>query len=405
MKMLKGKYNQAMIYASIIDETTNQQILTFLNQKFVKNSKIRIMADCHAGAGCVIGTTMTIHQAICPSLVGVDIGCGMLTVELKDMDIDLIKLDRFIRKKIPSGFDSYKDNQIVNAKISNLKCYQQLKSNLFYKSMGTLGGGNHFIEIDQDEEHNKYLIIHTGSRNLGKSVADYYQKQAIALYDKDYHQRVVSLVKRYKQKQQEEKIEKAIASLHKKYYEQNYEKDLTFLHGKLKNDYLHDISIVQDYAKENREKIAMKILNFLNCNLNDFFYFHTIHNYISTKDNILRKGAISAYQDEMVLIPLNMKDGSILAKGKSNQEYNFSAPHGAGRILNRREAKEKIKLEDFKEAMKGIYSTSIQEDTLDESPFAYKSKEDILPNIMDTVDILKIIRPIYNFKATQQRKR
>lgn len=405
MKILKGKYNEAKVYASIIDETTNQQILTFLNQKFVKNANIRIMADCHAGAGCVIGTTMTIHKYICPSLVGVDIGCGMLTIELKDMNIDLIKLDRFIRKKIPSGFDSYKENQIVNAKITDLKCYHQLKNNLFYKSMGTLGGGNHFIEIGQDEDQNKYLIIHTGSRNLGKSVADYYQKQAITLYDKDYHQRVISLIKRYKFKNQEEKIKKAIARLHKKYYEKNYEKELTFLHGKLKNNYLHDMNIVQDYAKENREKIASKILNFLNCELNQFTYFHTIHNYISTKDNILRKGAISAYQDEKVLIPLNMKDGSILAKGKSNHEYNFSAPHGAGRILNRREAKEKIKLEDFKEAMKGIYSTSIQMDTLDESPFAYKSKEDILPNIIDTVEILKMIRPIYNFKATQQRKR
>ena len=401
---IKGKFGVAKVYASLIDGNTKVQIKELMDQKFIKDLDVRIMADCHAGKGCVIGTTMKVKDKIVPNLVGVDIGCGMLTVKLGKMDINLVKLDRFIRKKIPNDNDVYNEEQESDVDITKLKCYEFIKNKSHInKSMGTLGGGNHFIEIDKDDEDNLYLVIHSGSRNLGKQVCEYYTKVAKEEYLKNKEKNYKALIKRYKKLNKEHKIEEGLNKLKEKYNSINF--DLVPLEGKAFNDYMFDMDISQEFAYENRERMAYKILEFLELNLSDFEYFHTIHNYINMEDKILRKGSISAYENEEVLIPINMRDGSILARGKSNEEYNYSAPHGAGRLFSRKEAREIVTLENFKEAMKGIYSTSVQEGTLDESPFAYKSIKDIIPNILPTVDIIKILKPIYNFKACKNRSR
>ncbi len=402
--LIKGKYGVAKVFASLVDKETENQIKNLMDQKFIKNTSVSIMADCHAGKGCVLGTTMKIKDCCVPSLVGVDIGCGMLTVELGNIDINLIKLDRFIRKKIPSGFDIRKEAIETDLDITKLYCYEFLsdKSRL-HRSLGSLGGGNHFIEIDKDENDNSYLIIHTGSRNLGKKVCEYYIDLAVSDYEKSYKKAINNLIKRYTKMNKTYKIQEGLEKLKNRY--NITDKNLIPLYKDSFNSYLHDMEICQDFASINREIIAKDIMNYLNLNLNDFKYFHTTHNYINMHDLILRKGSISAYENELILIPINMRDGAILAKGKSNKDYNFSAPHGAGRILSRSEANNTITLEDFKKSMEGIYSTSIQTDTIDESPFAYKSIDDILPNIIDTVDVLKIIKPIYNYKSTSKRGR
>ena len=401
---IKGKYGTAIVYATVVDETTKEQIKNLMDQKFTKDLNVRIMADCHAGTGCVIGTTMNINDCVVPNLVGVDIGCGMLTVKLGNMDIDLIKLDRFVRKKIPSGLEIYSEEQVMATNIEDLKCYEHLAHKSRHKkSMGTLGGGNHFIEIDKDDEDNLYLVIHTGSRNLGKQVCEYYTTQAKKDYLDSKRKNIRSLINRYKRLNKEEKIQDGIDKLMRKYNSIDF--DLLPVFGKTFEDYMFDMDICQKFAWENREAIAIKIMEHLGLEMAKFDYFHTIHNYINMEDRILRKGSISAYVGEEVLIPINMRDGSIIARGKSNSDYNYSAPHGAGRVLSRSEAFKSITLSDFKEAMSGIYSTSVQESTIDESPFAYKSIEDIIPNILPTVDIVKIIKPIYNFKACRNRGR
>lgn len=397
---IEGKYSTCDVYASVVDDTTKEQIKELLDQKFAQNCNVKVMADCHAGKGCVIGTTMKITDTVVPSLVGVDIGCGMLCVNLGKKEIDLIKLDRFIRKKIPSGNDVYKEIQESITDITKLRCYSSLKNKgHLHSSVGTLGGGNHFIEIDKDDDNNLYLVIHTGSRNIGKQVCEYYEDKA---YTDKLFSLSKSLIYRYKKLDKESLIKEGLNKLKEKY---TNKKSLIPLKGKLFSDYMHDMQICQDYASENREVIASKILEFLGYKLEDFNYFHTIHNYINMTDYILRKGSISAYEGETVLIPINMKDGSIIAKGKSNSDYNFSAPHGAGRLMSRREAQDNITLEEFKKSMEGIYSTSVQQDTIDESPFAYKSIDDIIPNILPTVDIIKIIKPIYNYKHSSKRSR
>lgn len=397
---IQGKYGVAKVFASIIDDETKKQIRELMNQRFVRNLNVAIMADCHAGKGCVIGTTMNIIDSCVPSLVGVDIGCGMLTINLKQMNIDLIKLDRFVRKKIPSGRKIRKVALKSAIDITSLYCYNKLKNkDKLEKALGTLGGGNHFIEIDKDDEENKYLIIHSGSRNLGKQVCEYYVNLA---FNEKLKKSKRDLINRYRRLNKQNLIDKGLKKLTEKY---TAKKELIPLTGKFFNMYLHDMEICQTFAKENRIEIAREIVNYLGYSLDDFDWFQTIHNYINMDDLILRKGSISAYENEIVLIPLNMRDGSIVGKGKSNQLYNFSAPHGAGRVMSRKQASETITLEKFKEAMQGVYSTSIQIDTIDESPFAYKSIDEIIPNIVDTIDIIKIIKPIYNFKATNERRR
>ena len=363
MKKIEGRYNEASIFIDYFDEATEKQIITLLNQEFTKDLKIKIMPDCHAGAGCVIGTTMTINQKIVPNLVGVDIGCGMLTVELGKVNLELVAIDKYIQENIPSGMHVHDSIQDVETDISKLKCWEELdKHPYYYQSMGSLGGGNHFIEIDQDEEKNKYLIIHSGSRNLGLKVAEYYQNKAIHYHQQLLNQKreeALNIIEEYKLQGRQQDIPEKIKEINNLYSKLPIPKDLCYLEGDLFYDYLHDMNIAQQYASENRYQIANLILKKMKLKLSKLKSFETIHNYINMNDMILRKGAISAYDGELVLIPLNMRDGCIIGIGKGNEEYNYSAPHGAGRVLSRSSANNTISLSEFKASMKGIYSTTI----------------------------------------------
>jgi RNA-splicing ligase RtcB len=405
MKIIEGKFNNAIIYTDNFDESTSSQIIQLLDQDFTKDLKIRIMPDCHAGMGCVIGTTMTVKDKIVPNLVGVDIGCGMLTVKLGRINLELVSIDKFISENIPYGMNVHNEEQEIDVDITKLRCWNKIDNHShFYKSMGSLGGGNHFIEIDEDDEKNKYLIIHTGSRNLGLKVANYYQSKAIEYHHNKLFNKseiIEQMIKEYKKQGREKEIQGRLKEISQIDVKIDIPNDLCYLEGELFNDYLHDMEIVQRYASGNRKTICESILIKLKINLAKVNYFETIHNYINMNDMILRKGAISAYKDEMVLIPINMRDGCIIAKGKGNKDFNFSAPHGAGRILSRLKAKDVISLKEFKDSMKGIYSTTISKNTIDESPFVYKPMEEIIENIKETVEIIKIIKPIYNFKAQE----
>ncbi len=395
----------ATIFSDNFDDSTKVQVVQLLNQEFVKDLKIRIMPDCHAGAGCVIGTTMTLIDKVVPNLVGVDIGCEMLIVKLGKINIELISIDKFISENIPNGKNVHGEEQEIEIDITKLKCWSNLdKHTYYYKSMGSLGGGNHFIEIDLDEDKNKYLIIHSGSRNLGLKVAEYYQEKAIEYHqNKIFNKREVieDTIKEYKEQGKEKDLQKKIKEINQMNIKLTIPKDLCYLEGELFDDYIHDIKIASQYASENRKRIAEAILKKLKLKLSKLEYFETIYNYVNTNDMILRKGAISAYKDEIVLIPINMRDGCIIAKGKGNEDFNFSAPHGAGRILSRAKAKDVISLKDFKDSMNGIYSSTISKDTIDESPFVYKTIDEIINNINETVEVIKIIKPIYNFKAQE----
>jgi RNA-splicing ligase RtcB len=393
MMELKGKYNIAKVFTDNIDDKAISQIIDLCNQEFVKDSKIKIMPDTHAGAGCTIGTTMTIQDKIVPNLVGVDIGCGMLCVKLKEKDIDLEKLDNVIQNYIPSGFNVRENVHkfIKNIDINKLKCKSFLNIERAELSLGTLGGGNHFIEINKDLQNNKYLVIHSGSRYLGKQVAEHYQNIAIKKLSNSNEKE--KIIKELKLQGREKEIQTAL----KKFKPMVIRKELAYLQNEDFKDYIHDMKIVQEYAKYNRHAIANEILRLMDLNMIE--EFTTIHNYIDTENMILRKGAISAKENEKVIIPINMRDGSIIAFGKGNEDWNYSAPHGAGRLFSRSKAKENITMEEFTESMNGIYSTSVNQSTIDESPMAYKSKEEILENIKDTVDVIEVIKPIYNFKA------
>ena len=403
--IVKGKYGKAIIHADIFDEGTKLQVKTLLDQKFTKGLKVRIMPDCHSGTGCVIGTTMTIKDKIVPNLVGVDIGCGMLCVKLGKIDIDLAKLDEFIHKYIPAGQNVNEDITPSDIVLEDLKCFDKLKQvNYLKKSIGSLGGGNHFIEVDIALDGSKYLIIHTGSRNLGCQVAEIYQNKAIQYHeDKIFNKKLERerVIKEYKEQGLEKQIQAKLKEIEKKEIVLPMPKELCYLEGKDFDDYMHDMHISQEYAKLNRMEIAKRILSHLDLNLDELFYFETVHNYINMNDKILRKGAISAYKNETVLIPINMKDGCIIAKGKSNKKYNCSAPHGAGRLISRGKAIKTLSLEEYQKSMDGIYSTTVNKNTLDEAPMAYKPIESILKNIKGTVDIIEIIKPIYNFKADE----
>jgi RNA-splicing ligase RtcB len=401
------------IFTDNIEQEAVEQIDLLLEQKPFENCKVRIMPDVHAGKGCVIGFTADLGDKVIPNIVGVDIGCGMLCVELGNIELNLELLDKVINEVIPSGRNIREQKLMDFEKINELYCLRELKeTKKFNRAIGTLGGGNHFIEIDVDDEGNKYLVIHTGSRNMGKQVADYYQNLAIELCSgkEEMYQRKEEIIKTYKEDGRKSEIQNALKDLIKEYQEKkpNLPNDLCFLEGKYRDMYLHDMRICQEYASLNRLHIAKEILM-------DYFKltyvpeidfppvmdnrFETIHNYISFEDNIVRKGAISAKEGEKVLIPINMRDGSIIAIGKGNEDWNKSAPHGAGRIMSRNKAKEVFKLDEFKKSMEGIYTTSVVEETIDEAPFVYKPMQEIIDNIKDTVEIQKIIKPIYNFKA------
>lgn len=397
------------IFTNNVEQEAIEQINLLLQQEPFKDCKVRIMPDVHAGKGCVIGFTADLGNKVIPNIVGVDIGCGMLCVELGKVDLDLQKLDKIINNCIPAGRNIREHELLDFDPINELYCLRELKeTKKFNRAIGTLGGGNHFIEVDVDDEENKYLVIHTGSRNLGKQVADYYQNLAIELCSgkEEMYQKKEEIIKTYKEQGRKAEIQKALKELEKEYKDNkpNLPNELCYLDGKYREMYLHDMKICQRYAELNRWHIAEQILNnyFEDC-LSMIFEiertFETIHNYISFEDNIVRKGAISAKMGEKVLIPINMRDGSIIAVGKGNDDWNNSAPHGAGRIMSRNKAKETFKLEDFKESMKGIYTTSVVEETIDEAPFVYKPIQEIIDNIQDTVEIQRIIKPIYNFKA------
>ena len=415
------------IFTDNIEGEALDQIYNLLKQEPFKSCKVRIMPDVHAGKGCVIGFTADLKDKIIPNIVGVDIGCGMLCIDLGFVDLDLERLDNIIHEFIPAGREIRNNSLVDFKKINSLYCLKALKEkDNFNKSIGTLGGGNHFIEVDQDEEGRKYLVIHTGSRNLGKQVAEYYQNLAIELHSgkEDLNQKKIELIKDYKKCGREKEIQKALNKLEEQYknMKPKIPSELCYLEGKYREMYLHDMKICQEYASLNRENIAKQILlNYFEIKDDyqlrfywigkDYWYtqdmveypfnvFETIHNYISFEDNIVRKGAISAKLGEQVLIPMNMRDGSIIAIGKGNEDWNNSAPHGAGRIMSRGKAKDALNLQDYKESMEGIYTTSINQSTLDEAPFVYKPMQEIIDNIKDTVEIEKIIKPIYNFKSS-----
>lgn len=393
------------IFTKNIEEEAIKQIDLLLEQEPFKDCKVRIMPDVHAGKGCVIGFTADLGNKVIPNIVGVDIGCGMLCVELGNIEIDLEKFDKIVNEHIPAGRNIRENSLGDFDRINELYCLRELKeTNKFKKAIGTLGGGNHFIELDIDENNNKYLVIHTGSRNMGKQVADYYQNLAIELCSgkEDFFNKKEEIIKTYKEQGRKQEIQQALKELEKQYNEKQPKlpKELCYLEGKYREMYLHDMDICQNYATINRTEIAKEILKKYGI-YNSQKFFETIHNYISFEDNMVRKGAIRANKGERVIIPINMRDGSIIAVGKGNKDWNNSAPHGAGRIMSRMKAKETLKLDEFKKSMEGIYTTSVVEETIDEAPMVYKSMEEIIENIKDTVEIEKIIKPIYNFKAKE----
>lgn len=405
MMTIYGKYTNAIVYADILDDKTKEQIKVLIDQDFMKDVKVRIMADCHAGAGCVIGTTLEIKNKIVPNLVGVDIGCGMLCVNLGKIQIDFEELDNFIHNNIPAGMNVNEDITKANVVLEDLKCINKInKITYLKKSLGSLGGGNHFIEIDVNSKGEYYLVIHTGSRNLGKQVAEIYQNKAIQYHeDRLFNKKeaINKVVTEYKKTGRQKEIKAEIQKISQMHIQLSMPKELCYLEGSDFNDYMYDMEMCQKFATENRIEIARRITNHLGLNIDELDKFETIHNYINMNDKILRKGSISAYDNEIVLIPMNMRDGCIIAKGKSNSDYNYSAPHGAGRVMSRGEAFRTLTVENFKKSMEGIYTTTANETTLDESPFVYKPMESILNNIKDTVDVLEIIKPVYNFKSAE----
>lgn len=400
MLEIKGKVNSAIAYAKVIEEEAIEQIRRMCDYEFTEGSKVRIMPDVHAGKGCTIGTTMTVIDKAVPNVVGVDIGCGMYTVNLGNVDIDFEKMDEACHF-VPSGMEVWESRQ-EHFDLQELHCFRELKdSKRLERSLGTLGGGNHFIEIDQAENGTKYLVIHTGSRNLGKQVAEIYQKLAIDLNKgkETYFKQRDEIIRTYKEQGRRKEIQAALKEIAWSARETTIPEDLCYLYGDYFKEYLADVEICQRFAKRNREIIADVILSC--CNLEAKEAFHTIHNYIDTDEMILRKGAIAAHKGEKVLIPINMRDGSVLAVGKGNPEWNYSAPHGAGRIMSRTRAKNLLSMEEYKKEMEGIYTTSVSEETLDEAPMAYKSLADIIDVIAESVDVMEVLKPVYNFKASE----
>jgi len=398
---IKGKYNIAKVYTEVLEEGAVAQIETLCNQEFVKESKIRIMPDVHAGAGCTIGTTMTITDKVVPNLVGVDIGCGMETIAISNKRLELQKLDKLIYEKIPSGFEVRKTPHRYNEQIdlTQIRCIQAIQLDRAEKSIGTLGGGNHFIELNKDEEGHLYVVVHSGSRHLGLEVAKYYQEAGYKQLNHNDKSEMEALIARYKSEGREKEIQNAIKEF-KNQVLTDIPFPLAYVTGSLFEDYIHDMRIVQQFAELNRKAMINEIVKGMKLDVVE--QFTTIHNYIDTDAMILRKGAVSAKEGERLLIPINMKDGSLICAGKGNEEWNSSAPHGAGRLMSRTKAKQSFTVSEFKKQMKDIYTTSVNKDTLDECPMAYKTMDDIVNNIGPTADIVKVIKPLYNFKAGEE---
>jgi len=399
---ITGKHNIAKCYASTIDENALGQLTEICNTEAFKESKIRVMPDVHAGKGCTIGTTMTVKDKIVPSMVGVDIGCGMYTVLLGKVDIDLERFDSAAHS-VPCGREVWEGRK-EKFDLTVLRCYRSLKdTKRLERSLGTLGGGNHFIEIDEDSDKNKYLVIHSGSRNLGTQVAEYYQDLAVDLNlgKEEYFKARDEVIRTYKEQGRRSEIQSTLKAMEKEWEAKapSLPRDMCYLYGSFMDDYLHDVDVCQRFASRNRKKMAEILLGEMSLAALDSF--ETIHNYVDVNEMILRKGAVSAKEGETLLIPINMRDGSLICIGKGNEDWNFSAPHGAGRLMSRSSAFERLTMEEYEKEMSGIYSTCVLPDTLDESPMAYKSMDDILENITPTADVVKRIRPIYNFKAAE----
>jgi RNA-splicing ligase RtcB len=394
MIVIKGAYNSATVYADWVESAAEGQIRTLCNQPFVEGLRIRIMPDVHFSAGCTVGTTMTLKDRIIPGLVGVDIGCGMEVARLDAAEIDPARLDEIVHDQIPSGFEVREKIHpfAKDARLGNLRCSKYVKLNVdrAYRSIGTLGGGNHFIEADRDDDGRLYIVVHTGSRHLGVEVAEYYQNEG-------YRRLIRRSGKKQKDKQGKKNARWKEGTLSKE--ERHYvPRPQAYVADDLFDDYLHDMKLTQIFAELNRKTIMRTLLDGLGVKAAE--HFTTIHNYIDVREMILRKGAVSAKAGERLIIPMNMRDGSLICIGKGNAEWNFSAPHGAGRLMSRSEAREGIDLSDYRRSMEGIYSTSVTSGTLDEAPMAYKAMEDIIGRIADTVDIVSRIKPIYNFKAS-----
>lgn len=401
MIVLNGKYNSAKVFTEVIEQDAVSQIIAFCSQPMSAGSQIRIMPDVHAGAGCTIGTTMTITDKVIPNLVGVDIGCGMETVRLKEKHIELQKLDKLIYEKIPSGFSIREKTHRYSEKIdlTELYCYKHIDPLRAEKSIGTLGGGNHFIEADKGEDGAIYIVIHSGSRHLGVEVAKYYQNEAYRRLNKSSDKEVDELIARLKAEGKQKQIQSELKKLENT-KTTDVPKHLAYCEGELFEQYIHDMKIVQQFAMLSRQAMMDEIIKGMHLHVTE--QFTTIHNYIDTDTMILRKGAVSAKEGEKLLIPINMRDGSLICTGKGNPDWNCSAPHGAGRLMSRSQAKQSFTVSEFKKQMDGIYTTSVNAQTLDECPMAYKSMEDIVENIGDTVEINEVIKPIYNFKAGEE---
>lgn len=404
MQTVKGKYNTAKVFIDSCEDTCIEQIRNLLDQEPFRDAKVRIMPDCHAGKSCVIGFTADLGDKIIPNIVGVDIGCGMLTVELGKEDIDFARLDEVIRTYVPSGREVNEGRLMRFPKIQEMKCFRELEdTRKMERAIGSLGGGNHFIEIDIDEEGNKYLVIHTGSRQLGIQVCDIYQKKAIGLHTgkEVLWEEEERIKKEYKAAGRRSEIHDILMELHRNFRQTapDVPVDLCFLTGKYSQNYLYDMKICQEFADENRHMIAKQIID--HYGFSPVSEFSTVHNYIDHESNIIRKGAVSAKSGEKLLIPINMRDGSLICIGKGNEDWNCSAPHGAGRLFSRTEAFNRFTVEEFEKTMKdaGVFTTCVNHSTLDESPFAYKGMDDIVSNIEPTAEIVKVIKPVYNFKA------
>ena len=397
---IKGEHATAKVFTDTIEDAAMAQIKCLCDMKYAEGAKIRIMPDVHADAGCTIGTTMTIKDTVVPNLVGVDIGCGMETIQISNKHIELQKLDKLIYAKIPSGMNVRETLHKFSDEIdlTKLRCYNNINYHRAIHSIGTLGGGNHFIEADKDEEGNIYIVVHSGSRYLGNEVAKLYQELAYKRLNGNDRKAIDSLIADYKANGREKEIQKAIKEL-KKQVLTNIPSGLAYVSEDLFDDYIHDMKIIQQYAEINRKAMVYEIVRGMK--LDVYEQFTTIHNYIDTDNMILRKGAVSAKFGEKLLIPINMRDGSLICIGKGNEDWNYSAPHGAGRLMSRREAKNTFTVSEFKKQMENVYTTSVNKETLDECPMAYKDMNEIIENIEPTAEVIKIIKPIYNFKAAE----
>ena len=397
---LRGEYGTAKVFTDVVDEDSVNQVITLLNQPYIEGSKIRMMPDIHAGAGCTIGTTMTIKDKICPNLVGVDIGCGMETVRIAEKEIDFARLDEINHKYIPCGRDVRKQLHKLNDQIdlTQLRCSPYVNLSRAQRSIGTLGGGNHFIEVDRGENGDLFIVVHSGSRHIGNEVAKYYQDEGRKAFWGGACHQVDATIAELKAQGRFQEIQPTIERLRKE-HEIALPKDLAYVEGRLFDDYIHDMKIIQHFATLNRKAMMDVIL--VGMRLTAVEQFTTIHNYIDTDNMILRKGAVAAYAGQKLLIPINMRDGSLICIGKGNPDWNCSAPHGAGRLMSRKEAFKRLSLEEYRKEMEGIYTTCVDRTTLDEAPMAYKGMDEIISHIGPTVDIVERITPVYNFKAAE----